>query len=229
LERLETKALIILEECLDIPEGEARQAFVRDRTEGAPLLRARVEALLGNASKQWSSLATEAFGAPAAAPIALPERVGPFRIVALIADGGMGSVARGERDDGVYAQTVAIKFIRGDISAPLAVARFDAERRILARLDHPSIARVIDGGTEDGRPWLAMEYVDGAPLNLALAERVTALTERLDAFLAVCEAVAFAHRNLIVHADIKPGNILMRADGAIKLLDFGIARLIEEA
>jgi len=229
MEQLDAQALTIVEECLEIEEGEARQAFVRERTEGAPDLRARVEALLGNASRKWSSLATEAFGPANAAPIALPERVGPFRIVALIADGGMGSVARGERDDGVYAQVVAIKFIRGDISAPLAVARFDAERRILARLDHPSIARVIDGGTEQGRPWLAMEYVDGAPLNVALDERGAPLAERLAAFLAVCEAAAFAHRNLIVHADIKPGNILMRADGAIKLLDFGIARLIEEA
>lgn len=229
MEGLDAAALTILEESLDIPEGEARQAFVRKRTEGAPLLRARVETLLGNASKQWSSLATEAFGQARAAPMALPERVGPFRIVGRIADGGMGSVARGERDDGVYAQTVAIKFIRGDISAPLAVARFDAERRILARLDHPSIARVIDGGTEAGRPWLAMEFVDGAPLNAALEARDAPLADRLATFLAVCEAVAFAHRNLIVHADIKPGNILMRADGAIKLLDFGIARLIEDS
>ncbi|MFL6862809.1 MAG: protein kinase domain-containing protein [Allosphingosinicella sp.] len=227
--RLDAQALAILEECLDLPEGETRDAFVRERTAGAPALRGRVETLLGHGAKRWQSLATMAFASGSGAPLALPERVGPFRLVSLIADGGMGSVARAERDDGVYAQTVAIKFIRGDISSAQAVARFDAERRILARLDHPSIASVIDGGSEEGRPWLAMEYVEGAPLTVALDAREAPAAERLAAFLAVCEAVAFAHRNLIVHADIKPGNILMRADGAIKLLDFGIARLIEEA
>lgn len=226
--QLEALVLSIVEECLDLPEGEARQAYVREQTEGAPLLRARVEALLGQAPKEWGWLATEAFTPGSGAAVTLPERVGPFRIVSIIADGGMGSVARAERDDGVYAQSVAIKFIRGDISAPRAVARFDAERRILARLDHPSIARVIDGGSQDGRPWLAMELVEGAPLTVALDERAAPPGARLAAFLSVCDAVQFAHRNLIVHADIKPGNILMRADGAIKLLDFGIARLIEE-
>jgi serine/threonine-protein kinase len=141
----------------------------------------------------------------------------------------MGSVAKGERDDGVYVQTVAVKFIRGDLSGAAALERFDEERRILARLGHPSIAHVLDGGSQDGWPWLAMEYVDGEPLTEALDQAGADPQARLEAFFAVCDAVAFAHRNLVIHADIKPGNVLMRRDGAIKLLDFGIARLAAEA
>jgi serine/threonine-protein kinase len=222
MEGLDTEALTIVEEGLELPPGAARDAFVRRRTEGNAALRSRVEALLSRSDV----LETEDFLPAPLRPVHLPERVGPFRITGKIADGGMGVVASGERDDGVYAQKVAIKFIRGDIGTGLALERFEAERRILARLDHPFVARIVDGGTEDGQPWLAMEYVDGKPLTEALDAAGATPDQRLTAFLSVCEAVAFAHRNLVVHADIKPGNVLMRADGTIKLLDFGIARLI---
>ncbi|HTU11873.1 MAG TPA: serine/threonine-protein kinase [Allosphingosinicella sp.] len=222
MDGLDSEALAIVEEGLAFPTGAARDAFVRRRTEGNAPLRARVTDLLSRSTL----LETDGFLDAPLRPTRLPERVGPFRIAGKIADGGMGVVARGERDDGVYAQTVAIKFIRGDVSAGAAHDRFEAERRILARLDHPNIARIVDGGSADGLPWLAMEYVDGRPLTEALDDAGATLDQRLAAFLAVCEAVAVAHRNLVVHADIKPGNVLMRADGAIKLLDFGIARLI---
>jgi serine/threonine-protein kinase len=222
MEGLEGEALAIVEEGLALPAGAARDSFVRDRTLGNESLRLRVEALLSRSAL----LDTGDFLTPTPRPVRLPDRVGPFRITGKIADGGMGTVARGERDDGVYAQTVAIKFIRGEVGAGVAQERFETERRILARLDHPSIARIVDGGSEGGQPWLAMEYVDGSPLNEALDGADAPLARRLAAFLAVCEAVAVAHRNLVVHADIKPGNVLMRADGAIKLLDFGIARLL---
>jgi serine/threonine-protein kinase len=218
---LDSEALTIVEEGLALPAGPARDDFVRTRTGGNEALRLRVEDLLS----RTHMVATEDF-MPPPRPIRLPERVGPFRIIEKIADGGMGVVAKAERDDGVYAQTVAIKFIRGEVGAGPARERFEAERRILARLDHGSIARIIDGGSQDGQPWLAMEYVDGQPLTDALDAAQASLDQRLVAFLAVCEAVAVAHRNLVVHADIKPGNVLMRADGAIKLLDFGISRLI---
>lgn len=219
---LDGEALRIVEEALDLPAGVARDALVDARTEGNAKLRARVGALLSR-----SALLDEEEILPAPLrPIRLPERVGPFRIAGKIADGGMGVVARGERDDGVYAQTVAIKFIRGEVGAGAAKERFEAERRILARLDHPGIARIVDGGSEAGQPWLAMEYVDGRPLTEALDAAGATLEQRIAAFLDVCEAVAVAHRNLVVHADIKPGNVLMRADGAVKLLDFGIARLM---
>lgn len=222
MDGLDSEALAIVEESLALPDGEARDAFLRTRTAGnAPLL-TRVEALLSRAAL----LETEAFEPPVLRPIRLPERVGPFRVTGKLAEGGMGVVARGERDDGVYAQNVAIKFIRGEVGAGAAQERFEAERRILARLDHPNIARIVDGGSTDGQLWLAMEYVDGRPLTEALDEAVAPTGRRLAAFLDVCEAVAVAHRNLVVHADIKPGNVLMRADGAVKLLDFGIARLL---
>jgi serine/threonine-protein kinase len=219
---IEGEALGIVEAGLALPAGAARDAFVRERTGGNAPLRARVEELLAHSAL----LEDEDFLPAPARPIRLPDRVGPFRITGKIADGGMGVVAKGERDDGVYAQVVAIKFIRGDVGEGAAQQRFEAERRILAKLDHPSIARVVDGGSEAGQPWLAMEYVDGRPLTEALDEGEATLARRLAAFLDVCEAVAVAHRNLVVHADIKPGNVLMRADGAIKLLDFGIARLL---
>ncbi len=221
---LESEALAIVEASLELDEGEARAAFVEARTAGNGPLRERVDVLLSRAAM----LRTEAFLAPSRRPFKMPERVGPFRITGRIGDGGMGVVARGERDDGVYAQTVAIKFILGDVAESAARERFEAERRILARLDHPSIARIVDGGDVDGQPWLAMEYVDGRPLTEALDEAGADLDRRLAAFLSVCEAAAVAHRNLVVHADIKPANVLMRGDGAIKLLDFGIARLIVE-
>jgi len=222
MQGLDGEALTIVEEGLALPEGAARDAFVRARTEGNAPLRARVEDLLSRSAV----LETEDFLPAPARPIGLPERVGPFRITGKIADGGMGVVARGERDDGVYAQIVAIKFIRGEVGEGAAQERFEAERRILARLDHPGIARIVDGGSEAGQPWLAMEYVDGQPLTGALDTREAPLDRRVATFLDVCEAVAVAHRNLVVHADIKPGNVLMRADGVVKLLDFGIARLL---
>ena len=222
MDGLDSEALVIVEEGLAFPAGPARDDFVRKRTRGNAPLRARVEDLLD----RTDLCETDAFIAPQIPRAPLPERVGPFRITEKIADGGMGVVVRGERDDGVYAQTVAIKFIRGEVGAGIAQERFEAERRILARLDHPSIARIVDGGSAAGQPWLAMEYVDGRPLTEALDAADATLAARLEAVVAVCEAVAFAHRNLIVHADIKPGNVLMRADGAIKLLDFGIARLL---
>jgi serine/threonine-protein kinase len=220
MDGLDGEALTIVEEGLALPAGTARDDFIQVRTRDNAPLRARVEELLSH-----SALLEDEEFLPVR-PIRLPDRVGPFRITGKIADGGMGVVAKGERDDGVYAQTVAIKFIRGEVGAGAAQERFEAERRILARLDHPNIARVVDGGSEAGQPWLAMEYVDGRPLTEALDAAGATLARRLAAFLDVCEAVAVAHRNLVVHADIKPGNVLMRADGAIKLLDFGIARLL---
>jgi eukaryotic-like serine/threonine-protein kinase len=229
VEQLDGAALAIVEDCLALPEGPPRETLIETRTAGNPALRARVTHLLAQGDGDLGRFATQTFVSPSALARPLPERAGPFRITGVIAEGGMGSVARGERDDGVYVQTVAVKFIRGDLSGAAARERFDEERRILASLSHPSIAHVLDGGSQDGWPWLAMEYVDGEPLTDALDQAGADLQARLEALFAVCDAVAFAHRNLVIHADIKPGNVLMRRDGAIKLLDFGIARLAAEA
>ncbi len=139
----------------------------------------------------------------------------------------MGAVNLAVRADEAYEKQVAIKVIRGAGSSDV-VDRFERERQILARLDHPNIARLLDGGTtDDGLPYFVMEYIEGQPLNTYCDEKSLATAERLKLFLAVASAVAFAHRNLIVHRDIKPGNILVTAEGVPRLLDFGIAKLID--
>lgn len=157
------------------------------------------------------------------------ERVGAFTIREEIGAGGMGVVYRAERDDDQIQQTVAIKIIRAALFAPQLQRRFLAERQILARLDHPGIARLVDAGTTSaGLPYVAMEYVPGRPLHEHCDDSRLSLRERLRLFAKVCEAVEYAHRNLIVHRDLKPSNVLVTPEGQPKLLDFGIAKLLEE-
>ena len=156
-------------------------------------------------------------------------RVGPFRIRAEIGRGGMGAVYLAERADGDFAQRVAIKLVRPGLERSGAVDRFRDERRILARLEHANIARLVDGGvSDDGLPYFAMEYVEGRVITRYCDERRLAIAERLRLFESVCDAVHYAHRSLVVHRDLKPGNILVTADGQVKLLDFGIAKLLED-
>lgn len=153
-------------------------------------------------------------------------RVGAYRVLAFLGRGGMGEVYRAERADGQFEQQVALKLIRREAVAHLE--RFQAERQILARLEHPGIARLLDGGmSEDGRPYMVMELVKGKPIMEWCRANACGLTQRLQLFTAICDAVAYAHRNLVVHRDIKPSNLLVRADGSIKLLDFGVARLLD--
>jgi len=155
-------------------------------------------------------------------------RVGPWKLERELGHGGMGAVYLGERVDGDFRQRAAIKLVRSSWEAGELQRRFRSERRILASLDHPNIARLVDGGeTADGKPYLAMEYVDGDPLCAHCDARRLPVAERLRLFLAVCAAVAHAHRSLVVHRDLKPSNVLVGADGEVKLLDFGIARLLE--
>lgn len=154
-------------------------------------------------------------------------RLGPFRLVREIGRGGMGAVWLAERDDGAFRQAVAIKLIKAGWDAADVYARFRAERQILASLSHPNIAHLVDGGVSaDGKPWLALEYVDGVDLRTWCDRERLSLERRLRAFLTVCDAVSHAHAHLVVHRDLKPSNILVRADGTVKLLDFGIAKLI---
>lgn len=153
-------------------------------------------------------------------------RIGPWRLERELGRGGMGSVWLAERVEGDFAQQVAIKLIRPGYEKGQLVERFAAERRILAALVHPAIARLYDGGTTgDGRPYFVMEYVEGRTLTELGAE--LPIARRLELFLDVADAVAYAHRNLVVHRDIKPGNILVGANLEPKLLDFGIAKLID--
>ena len=155
------------------------------------------------------------------------ERVGVYRLTRLIGRGGMGAVYAALRVEGDFEQRVALKLLRTDRAAPQAVERFRRERAILASLQHPHIAVLLDGGiTASGEAWFAMELVDGVPLIDYAQEHGLSLAMRLALFCQVCEAVAFAHRNLVVHRDLKPSNIMVDSQGRAKLLDFGIAKLI---
>ena len=154
-------------------------------------------------------------------------RVGPYRVVSILGYGGMSTVYRGERDDAQYHQTVAIKVLQHAAVHPRLRSRLHSERHILATLDNPSIARLIDSGDlEDGTPYLVMEFVDGESIDVYCDSRTLFVRERIELFIAVCGAVHYAHRNLIVHRDIKASNIFVTAEGAPKLLDFGIAKLL---
>ncbi|HEX5133243.1 MAG TPA: tetratricopeptide repeat protein [Candidatus Krumholzibacteria bacterium] len=161
-------------------------------------------------------------------PARLGQRVGPYRIRRTLGMGGMGVVYLAERDDAQFQQSVALKLVRAVHTDPVSLQRFVIERQILADLDHPNLARLLDGGvTGDGSPYIVMEYVDGVPITDYCDTRGHGIEERLRLFLAVCDVVDFAHSNLIVHRDLKPSNILVTPDGTIKLLDFGVAKLLD--
>jgi eukaryotic-like serine/threonine-protein kinase len=156
------------------------------------------------------------------------ERAGRYRILSRLGRGGMASVWLAEREDGLFRRRVALKIVRAGLDTEDVLARFHAERRILSSLEHPNIARLYDGGsTEDGRPFLALEYVEGRPIDEYCDDRRHTVDERLRLFLEVGRAVQFAHGRLVVHRDIKPSNILVGEDGVPKLLDFGIAKLLD--
>jgi serine/threonine-protein kinase len=155
--------------------------------------------------------------------------VGAYRILSEIGRGGMGTVYLAERDDPLLPQRVALKLIRSGRESPETRKRFLAERQILSKLQHDGIARLLDGGnTLDGHPFFVMEYVEGQPVHKHCEERKLDIAERLKLFLSICDAVDYAHSNLVVHRDLKPGNILVTAKGTVKLLDFGIAKLLSE-
>ena len=155
-------------------------------------------------------------------------RCGPYRLDRLLGRGGVGEVFLAERADGQIEQSVAIKLLCRGVPRPLLRSRFLQERQILARLQHPGIAHLLDvGETAEGRPYLVLDYIDGVPIDVY--SRELELRAKLRLFLKVCDAVAYAHRNLIIHRDIKPSNILVDAAGQPKLLDFGIAKILGAA
>ncbi|MGI9175052.1 MAG: serine/threonine protein kinase, partial [Rhodothermales bacterium] len=152
-----------------------------------------------------------------------PREIGPYKLIEEVGCGGMGTVYLAERAD--VGKRVALKVLRSGLLSSTHRQRFLSERRILARLDHPNIARLLDAGvTDDGMPFFAMEYVEGQPIDRYADEQRLNLRQRLRLFQTVCEAVHYAHRNLLVHRDLKPSNILVTDDGEVKLLDFGIAK-----
>jgi serine/threonine protein kinase len=222
---------------LDRPEAE-RRAFLAAACGADEALRAEVSSLLAAADEVRDSPFLEnavaltdgvATGTTSETVEALPPgcRVGPYEILEAIGHGGMGSVYRAVRADETYRQVVAVKVVRRGMETPAAQRRFREERQILAALEHPGIARLLDGGTtEDGLPYLVMEHVPGDPIDAYCDGGRLGVPERLRLFVKVCEAVHHAHRSLVVHRDLKPGNILVTPEGTPKLLDFGIARLL---
>src|SRR5580692_1168432 len=165
---------------------------------------------------------------PAPAPPTLTGKIGPYSLIRHLGAGGIGSVYLVERMVGGAIQRSALKVLAPHSAGSFFVERFHREQHILASLDHPNITRMLDGGlTDDGQPYLVMEYVDGVHLDVYCDEHKLSITERIEIFLHVCDAVAYAHRNLVVHLDLKPSNILVAKDGTVKLLDFGTSKLIQ--
>jgi serine/threonine-protein kinase len=195
-----------------------------------PAVRAEVALLMEAHERAEGVLDAPARDAFAAARLddERPAAVGPYRVVRELGRGGMGTVYLAERDDGQFARAVAVKVLRRGLDAEDVVRRFLAERQILATLEHPNIARLLDGGVAaDGRPYIVMEYVDGAPIDRWCDERRAPVAERLRLVRDVARAVHAAHRALVVHRDLKPSNVLVTAEGAVKLMDFGIAKLLD--
>jgi len=157
------------------------------------------------------------------------KRIGPYQILEEIGSGGMGAVYLAKRADGQFEQQVALKLIKPGMHSVDIVNRFERERQILAQLQHPHIARLLDGGLSDeGLPYFSMEYVSGLPIDTYCNIRRLTVNQRIDLIITVCQAVQFAHNNLIIHRDLKPGNIIVTDEGAVKLLDFGIAKVFDE-
>ena len=225
----------MLESALAAPPGQ-RDGLIAQRCGADAELRAAVCDLLAAECADGSFLDAPAPGAAldlalmSAAQDALHTHAGPYQLTALVATGGMGVVYRAVRDDGEYHKQVAVKLIRGGLAGHDVLRRFQRERQVLANLDHPNITRLLDGGAAaDGRPYLVMEFVDGQPIDRYCRERRLDRSQRLRLFREVCLAVHYAHQNLVVHRDLKPANILITPEGRPKLLDFGIAKLLEPA
>ena len=160
-------------------------------------------------------------------PDPVPERIGPYRVVGELCRGGMGVVFAAIRDDDQFRRRVAIKVVKRGMDTDEILRRFEQERQVLAAMNHPNIARLLDGGsTEDGRPYFVMEFVEGQRLDHYCDTHHLTVSERLELFAHVCRGVQYAHQNLIVHRDLKPANIIVTKDGEPKLLDFGIAKVI---
>ena len=217
----------IFNEVLALPSGE-RQALIEIRCGEDALLKSEIYSLLRACAEEEALAAVRLREARTDARTGLDrKRVGAYEIDRLIGRGGMGAVYVAHRADGTFDKQVAIKLIDLPLATDLFRERFRMERQILAGLNHPLIARLLDGGvTCDQEPFLVMEYVDGVPIHRFCEDHRLSVAERLLLFKSVCEAVQFAHQNLVVHRDLKPDNILVMEDGTPRLLDFGTAKLL---
>ena len=220
----------LFEQALRLPEVE-RSGFLDEVCSGDPELRHELTALIAG-SPTWAASVRSAVIAEVrmlASDVAaqVGRRIGAFRLIRLVGEGGMGAVYLGKRDDAQFTQRVAIKIVPRAFSSPSSIARFRDERQILAALEHPNIVRLLDGGsTDDGLPYLVMEYIEGLTITQYATRHQLSVRRRVELVRQVCTALQHAHRHLVVHRDIKPNNILVDVDGAPKILDFGIAKLL---
>src|SRR5437764_7051931 len=224
---------VVFEQTFELPAGE-RAAFIQKNCQGDEELRREVESLLeshasaGRFIDQPDIFFREEDLKDDDASVAAGQLIGAYRIVREIGRGGMGAVYLGERADEQYKKQVAIKLIKRGMDTDSVLRRFRNERQILASFDHPNIARLFDGGsTKVGLPYFVMEYVEGMPIDKYCQKGQLTIPERLRLFLQVCGAVSYAHRHTVIHRDIKPSNILVTVDGVPKLLDFGIAKILQ--
>jgi eukaryotic-like serine/threonine-protein kinase len=218
----------ILAAALEMPPEE-RNEFVRQSCGSDQTLFAEVESLLSHHDQadtllensptaRWLSFEPSAFAG---------RKIGAWKILRELGEGGMAVVYLGERDDQQFRKRVAIKMLRPGFYTDEIVDRFRNERQTLAGLDHPNIVKLLDGGsTEEGLPYLVMDYVEGVPIDEYCRSRQLPPRARLELFLDVCDAVRYAHQNQVIHRDLKPDNILVTQDGVPRLLDFGIAKLL---
>ncbi len=219
----------IFDEAAELPPASRHEFLAARSATDDPELLSEVASLLESLDDAGEFIESSVITAShqASRPLAIGSAVGTYRIVQVIGEGGMGTVYQAVRSDDVYRKLVAIKVIKTGAGGEEAVRRFEAERQILAHLDHPNIARLLDGGaTPEGQPYYVMEFIAGTPIDEYCDTRELSVRERLTLFLTVCSAVQYAHRNLVVHRDLKPQNILVSQDGTARLLDFGIAKLL---
>ena len=226
------RLLDLIDQAIDLPKLE-REEFVRRKSAGNDRLATDVLRALESDFENETFLAGQATEAAAmlrttsSTPPPMTGRIGRYELMEQIGTGGMGNVYRASHDGDGYRQEVAIKVIKRGMDTDAVISRFRLERHILASLNHPSIARMIDAGTtDDGRAYFVMEYVEGQPITRYADNNKLSISERLALFQDVCNAVQYAHRNLVIHRDIKPSNILVTPAGRVMLLDFGIAKLL---
>jgi eukaryotic-like serine/threonine-protein kinase len=222
----------IVADALELDSRVARAALIAERCGTDNDLLREVESLLEQTTDSFENFAestTESLRR-GMSTLAAAQRVGAYAIVRELGHGGMGAVYLAQRADGAFQKQVAIKVLKRGTDTDEVLRRFQSEREILARLNHPNIARLLDAGTtDDGLPYFVMDYVDGKPITRYADEHRLSLTERLNLFSVVCSAVGYAHQNLIIHRDLKPSNVLVTNHGEVKLLDFGIAKLVQPA
>ena len=225
----------IFQAVIDCEPGK-RPALLAETCKNDQLLKSEVESLLAYYDQAEDFIERSAFGVGARFLIddefdsLVGETIGNYKLISTLGRGGMGEVYLASRADEQFRKQVAIKVVRRGLDTPETRRRFRHERQVLASLDHPNIAKLLDSGTtEDGRPYVVMDYVEGVPITEYCKSNNLTIVDRLRLFLTVCSAVQYAHQRLVIHRDIKPGNILVTSDNSPKLLDFGIAKLLDPA